>query len=100
MQKEDYDKELEAIEAKCEADKKALYIKFAMSNAKYKKGDIIKSNGRGIILIDKLSTYKSFGLPEVVYHGITLNKDLTPTKKKDNRSCIYGSHQIELIKSA
>ncbi len=89
---------MEKIEADFDSAKKALYVKFAMSNVKYEKGDIIKDSVK-IIIIDKITAYKGFHLPEPVYHGIELKKNLTPTKK-GNRESIYGHHLVELVKKA
>jgi hypothetical protein len=96
MEETEYNKRLKKIEADYEASKKALHIEFGLSNPKYKKGDIIKSSSV-TILIDKITVYKAFGLPEPVYHGVVLKKDLTPNKR-GTRDSIYGSHLSELIK--
>ena len=88
------EKELE-IEAAYTEAKKQLYIKFALSNALFKKGDIIK-NHRVTMLIDRITVSKSLGLPEPVYTGFELKKDLTP-RKDQNRVSIYGN-KGELVK--
>ncbi len=97
MEKVDYENRLKQIESVYKASKDALYIEFGLSQAKYKVGDTIKCDDR-TILIDKITAYKSFNLPEPVYHGIMLKKDLTP-KKNGERDSIYGNHSTELIKS-
>ncbi len=97
MKELDYDNRLKQIESDYKKSKDALYIEFGLSQSKYQVGDVIKCNDR-TILIDKITVYKSFKLPEPVYHGIMLKKDLTP-KKNGERDSIYGNHSTELIKS-
>jgi len=99
MEELEYTQKLKKLEEVYLSDKKALHIEFALSNAKFKKGDIIIEDSKGIILIDKITTYIGFGLPEPVYHGLLLKKDLTP-KKNGEREAIYGNRCVELIKSA
>ena len=94
----EYDEKMKQIDADYEKAKKDLYIKYALSHAIYKKGDIIKDH-RWTILIDNVTTYKGFDLPMPAYHGKELKKDLTP-KKNGDRQSIYGNREIELVKSA
>jgi hypothetical protein len=96
MTKEEYNAEMKVIETNYEQLKKNLYIKFALSNAIYKKGDIIRDH-RWTILIDNITTYKGFELPMPAYHGKELKKDLTP-KKNGDRQSIYGNDNIVLVK--
>lgn len=74
-----------------------LYREFGLSQAKYKVGDTIKDSVR-IILIDKITVSVSFNLPEPVYNGVELVKNLTPNKK-GKRGAIYGNDGTELVKS-
>lgn len=97
MTEQEYKKRLSAINEKYEADKKALYKEFALSNAKFKVGDIIKDS-RGIIKIEIVTGGKLGDLPETVYKGRELKKDLTPRKDK-NILFIWGN-DVELIKAA
>jgi len=97
MDKEIYKAKLKQIEKDFETSKYALYQEYALSNAKFKIGDTIK-DGRWAFVIDKITTSKYFDLPEPVYHGFELKKDLTP-KKSMERVTIYGN-KAELIKSA
>jgi hypothetical protein len=78
---------------------KSLDIEFGLSQAICKVGDIVKDSVR-IILVDKISTSKAVNgsLPEPVYHGFALKKDLTH-KKSENIESIYGNHLTELIKT-
>lgn len=98
MTEEEYTAKLKAIEADYNEAKKQLYISYALGNAKYKVGDIIKDH-RWVIKIDRITTYKGFDLPCAVYKGYELKKDLTPKKSNDYQS-IYGEDGVELIKSA
>lgn len=96
MTEQEYKNKLNKIEADYGAALNALYIEYAISNAVYKRGDIIKDGDR-VILVDKITTYKGFNFPEAVYHGLKLKKDLTPTKKME-RDSLYSSHGLELVK--
>ncbi len=98
MTETEYNIRLKKIEADYELAKKNLYVEYAMGQAKFKKGDIIK-NSVCTILVDRITTYKWNSLPEPVYHGVELKKDLAPKKSGDIGS-IYGNHDVELIKSA
>lgn len=96
MTEEEYNSRLEAIDRKAEDAKYDLYKKFVNDQVKFKVGDIIKDH-RWILKIEKITAYKGFGLPEPVYKGRELKKDLTP-KKDGNIVAIYGNEGIELIK--
>ncbi len=97
MEETEYKKRLEIIEHNFEMEKKKLYWEFGMSHVIFKVGDIIKDE-RWALIIDKITVAKNFGLPEPVYHGFELKKDLTPRKDK-NRVSIYGNN-AELVSSA
>lgn len=96
MTEQDYKNETAIIEAEYNNKIKALNIKYAKSQEKFKIGDIIKDD-RWAFKIDKITCYVSFGKVEPVYHGVELKKDLTP-KKNNNRVCIYGNRDIVLVK--
>ena len=96
MEDIEYKRRLVEIEDIFNESKKELYIEYAMSNRKYKKGDVIKDS-RWAFKIDKITTSISISsIPEPVYHGYELKKDLTPRKDK-SRVCIYGHDNVELI---
>jgi hypothetical protein len=99
MEESEYKKRLAIIENSFEMEKKKLYWEYGMSKAIFKIGDIIKDE-RWALLIDKITVAKPFGssIPEPVYHGFELKKDLTPKKDK-TRVCIYGNDNVELVKS-
>lgn len=97
MEESEYKEKLKKIEEDYSLAKKNLYYEFAMSKAKFIKGEIIKDS-RWIILIDKITAYKGLSLPEPVYSGIELNKDLSP-KKNGSRQSIYGNHDIEIVEN-
>lgn len=96
MTEQEYDEEIRLIEAEATQKKHAVYRKYAKDQEKFKVGDIIKDE-RWAFEIDKITAGKSFGLPQPVYHGFELKKDLTP-KKNNNRVCIYGNNGVILIK--
>jgi len=98
MEETEYNERMKKIETDYEQAKKNLYIEYGLSQSKYKKGDIIKDH-RWAMLIDRITVSKTFGLPQPVYTGAELKKDLTP-KANGNRVSIYGNEGIELIKSA
>ena len=99
MEPTEYKEKLKQLGEDYEAATKKLKIKFALSNAKFKVGDIIKDE-RWTILVDKITTSVRFDrLPEPVYHGVELIKNLTPNKK-GTRNSIYGHHGVELVKPA
>ena len=95
MTETEYNEKLKKIEADFDKAKKDLYIEYATSNATFEKGDIIRRHMQ-ILLIDRISVHKSFGLPMPIYHGLELKKDLTPRKDR-SRISIYGN-DAELIK--
>ena len=97
MTQEQYDLKLKDINNSFEEAKKNLYIEYAKSQRKYKIGDII-TDGSVILLIEKFGTNKTFGMPQPTYIGKLLKKDLTPRKSGDSE-CIYGNHNVELIKA-
>jgi|ERR1035437_1494148 hypothetical protein len=100
MEETEYNAKLKKAGDDYEAAKKAIYIEFAMSHVKYSKGDIIKQTfgSETTILIDKIYPHKSIGLPEPVYDGVVLKKDLTP-KKNFERHQIYGDRLTELVRA-
>lgn len=96
MNEKEYKEKLKQLEVDFEANKKQLYIDFAQSNKRFEIGDILKEHDK-IILVDKITTYIAWGLPEAVYHGYELKKDLSIRKDK-SRGSIYGDKVAELIK--
>lgn len=97
MKELDYQNKTKQIYADYIEAQKKLDIEFGLSHSIYKAGDVINDSIR-TILINKITVYKSFGLPEPVYHGIILKKDLTPMKSGE-RGSIYGNRLTKLIKS-
>ncbi len=94
----EYDDKMLQIENAFEIAKKSLYKEYALSNAKFKIGDMIKDY-RSALVIDRITASgPMFGKPEAVYHGFELKKDLTPRKDK-SRVAIFGN-KAELLKSA
>ena len=94
MTEQEYETRLKVIEHSFEMEKKKLYWEYGMSHVMFKVGDIIRDH-RWALKIDKITVAKNFGLPEPVYHGLELKKDLTPRKDK-SRVAIYGNN-CELV---
>lgn len=98
MEEKDYQDKLKKIEAAYEQAKKNLYIEYGLSQAIFKKGDIIKDH-RWTMLVDKITVSVGFDrIPVPVYAGPELKKDLKP-KANNNHVSIYGNKGVELIKS-
>ena len=97
MEESEYNERLKKIETDFEQSKKRLYLDYGMSNAIFNKGDIIKDS-RWVMLIERITVSKSFGLPQPVYTGTQLKKDLSPRLDRTTVS-IYGN-DCELVKSA
>lgn len=97
MEELDYTNKSKQIYADYITSQKTLDIEFGLSKAKYKEGDVVRDSVR-TILVDRITTFKGLNnsLPEPVYHGIALKKDLTPKKSGDRKS-IYGNRNTELI---
>ena len=97
MEITEYNLTLAAIERTYQMQKKQLYYQYGMSTAKFKIGDLIKEP-RWALVVDTITVGKSFGLPEPIYHGFELTKNLQPRKDK-GRVAIYGN-ECELVLSA
>ena len=76
-------------------------MEYGLSQATYKKGDIITEtyDKSEIIVIDKIGVDVSFGEVRPVYSGYLLNKDMT-RKKNETRGSIYGNTNTKLILAA
>jgi hypothetical protein len=96
MDELEYDTRLQNIDFEANKAKNELYIEYAKGQEKWIIGDII-DGGTYVILIDKITAYKSFGRPVPVYHGPSLKKDLTP-RKNGERGAIYGNEHVKFIK--
>ena len=98
MDLEEYKQQLGLITEDFELKKRRLNIRYAIDNARFKVGDILK-NHNTTILVDENKVGRNFhGIPYMVYHGLELKKDLTP-KKNGNRDSIHddGDDEIELL---
>lgn len=100
MEEKEYNEKLLQIEADYKKAKSDLHIQFAMANAEFKKGDIIRDH-RWTILVESISVTIPFmeKLPVAVYKGSVLKKDLTPKVNGDKES-LYGNGGIELVREA
>lgn len=96
MTEEEYKSRLDAIDKEADIAKNNLYRQYAGDQVKFKIGDIIRDQ-RWTLIVEKISAYKGFGLPEPVYKGREIKKDLTP-RKDGNVVAIYGNKGVELIK--
>ncbi len=97
MEEKEYREKLKKIEADFKTARETLYSEYGLSQAKCAIGDIVKDN-RWALKVDKITVSKGFGLPEPVYHGFELKKDLTP-KKNFSRVAIHGNNGVEVIKN-
>ena len=97
MTEEQYKEESKQIEQSYRKALKELAFKYVRENAKYKIGDIIKSDG-DMIKIEKIGVYISLGKPDAMYSGIELTKQMTPKKIQQGRTVFGSWKDIELIK--
>lgn len=97
MTLEEYNTKINEAKKRHEAEINSLHKEYAMSNAKFSVGDIIKDH-RWTLLIDKITWSKFMSDPEPVYQGLELKKDLTP-RKDGSRVSIYGN-KADLVKKA
>jgi hypothetical protein len=93
----DYKQKMQIIESEYLQAKKNLYIEYAISQRKFKIGDIIKDHNNTIIEISKFGTCMTLGLPKPTYIGRELRKDLVK-KKNGDIATIYGNIDVKLIK--
>ncbi len=98
MDEQQYKSELDKLESEYITAKNRLHIKFAMAQVKFTVGDII-TDGFVTIKVNKIRAHKSLGLPEPVYEGNALKKDLTP-KAKNEQGAIYGNNRAQLVKKS
>ena len=98
MTEQEFDEQLKNIEDNYQKEKYSLHLKYGLSHSLFKKGDIIRDE-RWAILIDKITVSKFGKLPEPVYLGFELKKDLTP-RKDGKRVSIHGNYNVQLIKKA
>ena len=84
--KENYDRELKALEKEFELRKERLIKLYAHENNPYKPGDIIKDH-IGSIIIEKINYTVEYSskFPTCRYFGLELKKDLTPRKDGSKR---------------
>jgi hypothetical protein len=98
MTLDDYKHELQKIE---DAHKKArndLYLKYGLSQALYKPGDIIRQTQTNTtIKVERLGVGIGMdGIPYPRYSGVSLTKQLEPKKNGDIES-IYGNEHTEKL---
>ena len=79
MTEQEYTNKLREIKAQASKLEAELIREYTKSQIKFKVGDII-SGSQGVLIIEKFGTYMGLGLPEPVYIGPELKKDLTPRK--------------------
>jgi len=95
MDHKEYKKKLAELRTKHELEINQVHIDYALSNAKFKIGDII-TNGIFTISITKISASIIFGESSPVYIGPELKKDLTKKKNKSIAN-IYGHNNVTLL---
>ena len=94
MKKEEYTSKKDILKLEYEKQLSALAKEYAFANNTHEVGDIIKDSV-GSIKITRLQytlgdSFLRSGFPEVIFTGVELKKDLTPTKKGEIRK-IYQS---------
>ncbi len=94
MTSEELKEQKAALKSVYESNEKKLIREFCDSNNPYKIGDIFTDH-IGIIKIEQIGyDYSSInGTPCCIYKGSILNKDLTPTKKKEKTRTAYQLHE-------
>ena len=70
---------IENVEKRAMREKKEIYAKWVIDNAKYKIGDII-SDSYDTIRVEKISYSIFRGVIDIVYYGPLLTKRGTPRK--------------------
>ena len=83
-------------ESKYESVRRALYREYALSNAKYKVGDIIKDQSH-TILVASVKAYKGLGLPEAIYDGPILLKSGDKKLDKKGKEIIHRVYQSNIV---
>ena len=83
MKAEDFRLEMQKLEKEFLVKKNSLNIKYFNENKKYKIGDFIigRSTKETIEVLEIKYKIDEDGLPEAVYYGKQVKKDLTPMKK-------------------
>ena len=74
MELTEYKQRIDELHKDFKTKKKEIDRLFALSNVKFKEGDIIKDNSE-TILIDKIFWGYDFSTPCAVYSGYCLKKD-------------------------
>lgn len=99
MTQEEYEERLQRIKDDCESQIEKLRQEFVESVANFEVGDILHSmQTNTIIRVTSISGHIPYkdALPEPIYLGETLNKDLTP-RKKAKLGYITGDNYTEKL---
>jgi len=94
MEKLEYDKAMQELQADFENKKKLLVKDYALSNNPYKVGDIFQDR-IGRIRVETIKSKVGFGekYPSCVYFGVELNKDGSDNKKGKKREAWQGNEE-------
>lgn len=96
MNLEEYNLELRNLEDEHQKKIRALNVRYAFENCKFKEGDII-DDGLTRIKIHKIKYgFMHFGVPHCVFSGIRLTKGNRPYKNGETDT-VYGMHKINKI---
>jgi hypothetical protein len=95
MERDEFDKKMDTLKKEFEIRKKNLNIEYALSKAQFKVDEIIRCTRTDTtIKVGAIKVYIGMdGIPQPVYWGIVLKKDLTPKKNGETHS-IYGNDQV------
>lgn len=101
MNETEYKSAMDKLNADFITAKNKLFIQYGLSQAKYKKGDIIQDH-RWTIMVDRVSIGMAFltNMPTAVYHGVELTKDLKPKKNGSVCTIWQSETTLTLIKAA
>lgn len=93
MTENEYHSKMKVLEKEFSDAKSKLYVEYVMSNKKANVGDFV-TDGRGIILVDKITTSKTLGLPYATYHGVLHTTKMVPFKSGERGFACEGDRLI------
>jgi hypothetical protein len=100
MRKDEYDCEKLKIENESKRKLEQLYLDYAISNMRYRKGNII-SDGEHTIKIDDMNVRFPYcsSYPEIAYRGIRLKKNGEPKKDRWGNMTTDEIYQSDILES-
>lgn len=95
MTKEELDLAEKALYEEYYKKKLSLRMKYAEINRKYEVGDILEDHFH-ILKVEAIGYYLSGDIPQVLYKGTELKKNLTPAKKQNNTGMYESNIKAKL----